>query len=194
MTEGPPAGPGSGVNGPPPRGEIFSSRLCSTPHQPLKPKGSSGEVAVECAVAREALQQDQAPASVHAPNMSTALTRWCISTSGNHRAASIPVPSIGFGVVGALGGYGRNLDGSRGGHRSAAVAQDAGGLSSTPYDPTGNCPVGIIVGTAPGAHLLENVAVVGKASRSVGCTIGSWSISGISFRCDCPINAKQSRN
>ena len=75
------------------------------------------------------------------------------------------------------GGYGRNLMAREA--ATEALHQDAGGLSLS-YDPTAPCPSWHHRWRLhPGSPTRKRCKVVGKASRSVGCTIGSWSISGI---------------
>ena len=110
-----------GVNGPPPRGEILlpvgSARLRINLSE--AEGGRPGKLLLECAVAREANQQDQALRACMLRNMSTALTRWVYL----NQRQTIVLPRGGTGafpsrsdVVGSPGGNRRNLDGSRGGH------------------------------------------------------------------------------
>ena len=134
-----------GVNGPPPRSEILlpvgSARLRINMSEAAG--GSPGKLLLECAVAREALQQDQAIRACMLRNMSTALTRWVYLNQRQTIVlrASIPVPShrdLVWSVP--LAATAATLMAREAATEGAAVAQDAGGLSSTPYDPTGTLP------------------------------------------------------
>ena len=144
-----------GVNGPPPRGEILlpvgSARLRINLSE--AEGGRPGKLLLECAVAREVNQQDQALRACMLRNMSTALTRWVYL---NRRQtivlrASIPVPShrdLVWSVP--LAATAGTLMAREAATEGAAVAQDAGAFSSTPYDPTGTLPeLASSLGTAP---------------------------------------------
>ena len=144
-----------GVNGPPPRGEILlpvgSARLRINLSE--AEGGRPGKLLLECAVAREAIQQDQALRACMLRNMSTALTRWVYLNQRRTIVlrASIPVPShrdLAWSVP--LAATAATLMAREAATEGAAVAQDAGGLSSTPYDPTGTLPeLATMLATAP---------------------------------------------
>ena len=144
-----------GVNGPPPRGEILlpvgSARLRINLSE--AEGGRPGKLLLECAVAREAVQQDQALRACMLRNMSTALTRWVYLNQRRTIVlrASIPVPShrdLVWSVP--LAATAATLMAREAATEGAAVAQDAGGLSSTPYDPTGTLPeLATMLATAP---------------------------------------------
>ena len=134
-----------GVNGPPPRGEMLlpvgSARLRINLSE--AEKGRPGKLLLECAIAREAIHQDQSLRACVLRNMSTALTRWVYLNQRQTIVlrASIPVPShrdLVWSVP--LAATAATLMAREAATEGAAVAQDAGGLSSTPYDPTGTCP------------------------------------------------------
>ena len=134
-----------GVNGPPPRGEILlpvgSARLRIN-HSEAE-GGRPGKLLLECAVAREADQQDQALRACMLRNMSTALTRWVYLNQRQTIVlrAAVPVPShrdLVWSVP--LAATAATLMAREAATEGAALAQDAGGLSSTPYDPTGTLP------------------------------------------------------
>ena len=144
-----------GVNGPPPRGEILlpvgSARLRINLSEPEG--GRPGKLLLECAVARETVQQDQALRACMLRNMSTALTRWVYLNQRRTIVlrASIPVPShrdLVWSVP--LAATAATLMAREAATEGAAVAQDAGGWSSTPYDPTGTLPeLATMLATAP---------------------------------------------
>lgn len=134
-----------GVNGPPPRGEMLlpvgSARLRIKMSE--AEKGRPGKLLLECGIAREAIHQDQALRACVLRNMSTALTRWVYLNQRQTIVlrASIPAPShrdLVWSVP--LAATAATLMAREAATEGAAVAQDAGGLSSTPYDPTGTLP------------------------------------------------------
>ena len=144
-----------GVNGPPPRGEMLlpvgSARLRINMSE--AEGGRPGKLLLECAIAREALHQDQALRACALRNMSTALTRW-VYLNQRHTIvlrASVPVPShrdLSWSVP--LAATAATLMAREAATEGATVAQDAGGLPSTPYDPTGTLPeLATMLATAP---------------------------------------------
>ncbi|MEC8101441.1 MAG: hypothetical protein VX109_04105, partial [Planctomycetota bacterium] len=121
-----------GVHGPPPRDEILlpvgSARLRI--NQSEAEGGRPGKLLLECAVAREAIQQDQALRACMLRNMSTALTRWVYLNQRRTIVlrASIPVPShrdLAWSVP--LAATAATLMAREAATEGAAVAQDAGG-------------------------------------------------------------------
>ncbi len=144
-----------GVKGPPPRGEMLlpvgSARLRINMSE--AEKGRPGKLLLECAIAREALHQDQALRACVLRNMSTALTRWVYLNQRQSIVlrASIPVPShrdLAWSVP--LAATAGTLMAREAATEGATVAQDAGGLPSTPYDPTGTLPeLATLLSTAP---------------------------------------------
>ncbi len=144
-----------GVQGPPPRGEMLlpvgSARLRINMSEAKG--GCPGKLSLECAIAREAVQQDQALRACMLRNMSTVLTRWVYLNQRQTIVlrASIPVPShrdLVWSVP--LAATAGTLMAREAATEGAAVAQDAGGLSSTPYDPTGTLPeLAALLATAP---------------------------------------------
>ena len=144
-----------GVNGPPPRGEILLPmgaariRIATTEAKGGRP----GKLLLECGVSRDVRDQDQALHACGLRNMSTALTRWIYL---NQRASivlrsSIPVPShrdLVWSIP--LAATAATLMAREAATEGSAVAQDAGGASLTPYDPTGTLPeLGTLLSTAP---------------------------------------------
>ena len=144
-----------GVKGPPPRGEMLlpvgSARLRINMSE--AEKGRPGKLLLECAIAREALHQDQALRACALRNMSTALTRWVYLNQRQTIVlrASVPVPShrdLSWSVP--LAATAATLMAREAATEGATVAQDAGGLPSTPYDPTGTLPeLATMLATAP---------------------------------------------
>ena len=122
--------------------------------------------------------------------MSTALTRWVYLNQRRTIVlrASIPVPShrdLVWSVP--LAATAATLMAREAATEGAAVAQDAGGLSSTPYDPTGTLPeLASSLATAPWEPSSENVQSVQRDCIRLSDTVRAWSIRGISFRRDSP--------
>ena len=177
-----------GVNGPPPRGEILlpvgSARLRINLSE--AEGGRPGKLLLECAVAREAVQQDQALRACMLRNMSTALTRWVYLNQRQTIVlrASIPVPShrdLVWSVP--LAATAATLMAREAATEGAAVAQDAGGLSSTPYDPTGTLPeLATMLATAPwepSPNTLRNV--FRGTAFAFSDTVRAWSLRRVPF-------------
>ena len=134
-----------GVQGPPPRGEMLlpvgSARLRINMSEAKG--GCPGKLSLECAIAREAVQQDQALRACMLRNMSTVLTRWVYLNQRQTIVlrASIPVPShrdLVWSVP--LAATAGTLMAREAATEGAAVAQDAGGLSSTLTTQRAPCP------------------------------------------------------
>ena len=166
-----------GVQGPPPRGEILlpvgSARIRINMSEAKG--GCPGKLLLECAIAREAVHQDQALRACMLRNMSTVLTRW-IYLNQRHTIvlrASIPVPThrdLVWSVP--LAATAGTLMAREAATEGAVVAHDAGGLSSTPYDPTGTLPgLATLLATAPWEPNSQSLRTWSEELKSLGLSL-----------------------
>jgi len=137
--------------------------------------GCPGKLLLECAIAREAVHQDQALRACMLRNMSTVLTRW-IYLNQRHTIvlrASIPVPThrdLVWSVP--LAATAGTLMAREAATEGAVVAHDAGGLSSTPYDPTGTLPgLATLLATAPWEPNSQSLRTWSEGLKSLGLSL-----------------------
>ena len=137
--------------------------------------GCPGKLLLECAIAREAVHQDQALRACMLRNMSTVLTRW-IYLNQRHTIvlrASIPVPThrdLVWSVP--LAATAGTLMAREAATEGAVVAHDAGGLSSTPYDPTGTLPgLATLLATAPWEPNSQSLRTWSEELKSLGLSL-----------------------